>query len=112
MNKSIGFIIIRVITAGLLFWALSEHPYSYYNILRIVVCAVCIYGVVKSIQIEKKGWSWIFGVISIIFNPIVPVHLDRETWAVIDVISGIIIIISIFFLKEKKMVNGMKEKLK
>ena len=86
----------------MLFGALLDNPYSYYNILRVVVCAVCVYAVVKSISVEKSRWAWVFGVFAFVFNPIIPVHLDRETWIIIDVISGIVLFISIFFVKGKE----------
>lgn len=108
-NLSLGFLIVRVITSIMLFWALLANPYSYYNILRIVVCAVCVYAVVKSISVEKNKWAWVFGVLAFVFNPIIPVHLDREAWAIIDVISGIVILISIFFIRSDENAEQNKE---
>ena len=99
MKKNIVFIITRVITAGLLFWAISYHPYSYYNLLRIIVCAVSIYGLINYVKMKNKLFAWIFGVMAFIFNPIIPVYLDKGLWQVIDVICGVILLISIFFIK-------------
>ena len=72
-----GFIIARTIAAILLLWALDRHPYSYYTILRFVVCGVTGYGVYFAAQLEKNGWAWAFGIIALLFNPIIPIHLAR-----------------------------------
>ena len=59
--------------------------------LRIVVT----FGAVSVILLEFKKdynfWVITFGIIAIIFNPLFPIYLgDKETWALIDVISAII----------------------
>ena len=40
------------------------------------------------------------GIIAALFNPIIPVALDRKTWAIIDVAAGALMIVSIFFVRE------------
>ena len=94
-----GFIIVRIITAALLIWALSKHPYGYYTLLRFVVCGVTAFGVYFAAEFKRIGWAWIFGIIAILFNPIFPIRLDRNTWAIIDVGVAVILLISIFILK-------------
>ena len=95
-----GFIIARTIAAILLLWALDRHPYSYYTILRFVVCGVTGYGVYFAAQLEKNGWAWAFGIIALLFNPIIPIHLDRETWAFIDLGVAVLLCVSFFVLRK------------
>lgn len=105
-----GFKIARVISVILLLWALDRHPYGYYTLLRFVVCGVSAYGAYFSSEIIiRKGWAWIFGIIAILFNPIIPIHLDRGTWAVIDVIVAAVFSISIFILKKENSKSTEKE---
>lgn len=99
----LGFIVARIIAIGLLFWALDKHPYGYYTMLRFIVCAVTAYGAWFASEIENKGWAWCLGIIAVLFNPIFPVHLDKETWGYINVMVGIIIAVSFFFLRKKKI---------
>ncbi|RLB06045.1 MAG: hypothetical protein DRN90_00630 [Thermoproteota archaeon] len=75
---SISFLIACLITSGMLFLALSRHPYSYYILLRWVVCGTAAYSVFKSIELKKSAWTWILGIIVLLFNPIIPVHPSRE----------------------------------
>jgi len=43
-----------------------------------VVCGTAAYGAFKSVELEKSGWAWILGIIALLFNPIIPVHLSRD----------------------------------
>ena len=45
---------------------------------------------------EKKIWTCSFGIITILFNPFAPIHLNKDTWAVIDVLVAIFFIVSLF----------------
>lgn len=94
------FLILRIVSAILLLWALSTHPYGYYTILRFVVTGVAAYSAYISVNQKKKIWTWSFGIITILFNPFVPIHLDKDTWAVIDVLVAIFFIVSLFFVKD------------
>lgn len=100
MNTAAGFKIARIVAIILLIWALGRHPYGYYTLLRFVVCGVSAYGAYFSSEIiMRKGWVWIFGMIAILFNPIIPIHLDRDTWAIIDVVVAGVLGVSLFLLK-------------
>ena len=102
MKALSGFKIARIAAIILLLWALARHPYGYYTLLRFVVCGVSAYGAYFSSEIIiNKGWAWIFGIIAILFNPIIPIHLDRDTWAVIDVAVAVVLGVSIFMLKKE-----------
>jgi hypothetical protein len=85
------------IVAGLmLVGALFALPYGYYQLLRLVVCAVAAYGAWLAAQGESVGWTVGLGLLALLFNPVVPVYLDRGTWAVIDVVSAGVIVASGF----------------
>jgi len=92
----------RLIAAGLLFLGILELPYGYYIFLRIVICIISCITAYLSYESEKKSLIWIFGIIAILFNPIVPIYLDKDVWVIIDFIVGIIFIISIFITKIPK----------
>lgn len=101
--SKMGFLIVRIIAAGLLVWALDRHPYGYYKLLRFFVCAVSAYGAYFSAEIKKIGWVWIFGSIAILFNPIIPFRLGRGTWAIVDSGVAIIFVISLYLLRKQKL---------
>ena len=101
-NTRVISVIARVIAAGLLFWALERHTYDYYTLLRWVVCGTCAFVVYIAAELEKNGWIWIMGIIGLLFNPIIPVHLSKSTWQPIDVVAGIVLLVSIPLIKETK----------
>lgn len=103
-------VIFRITAAGLLFWALSPHQYGYYTILRWVVFAVSSYCTYVAIVQKQIHWAWLFGFIGLFINPFFPVRLNRESWAVIDTIFGIVMIFSIFFIREKTETDLSGEK--
>lgn len=93
------FTIARIISAILLFVALGKHSYSYYVYLRFIICGVSIYGIYFSRKLQNINWAWTFGIVAILFNPIVPIHLNRDLWAIIDVAVAVIFLFSINRLK-------------
>lgn len=89
----------RTLAALLLFWALADHAYGYYTFLRWITCGVAAYFAYIAYEGRKNTWAWILGIMALIFNPIIPFHLDRGTWALIDIIVGVLMLVSLFFVK-------------
>ena len=98
----IGFTIARLFASGLLLWALAKHQYGYYTLLRFVVCGVVSFGVYLAGQYGKIGWLWTYLLIAVLFNPIIPIHLERSIWAIVDIGVALIILVSIFFVQGSK----------
>lgn len=96
--SSTGFFVIRLIAASLLFFAILPLPGGYYQFLRLIVCGVCCYGVLVSRESVSPVWLICFGLVALLFNPIFPIHLEREIWRFIDVGSGMIILVSVIVL--------------
>jgi uncharacterized membrane protein len=94
--------ILSIVAAGMLFVALFDGlPYGYFTLLRFVVFAVGGYIAYRSYQKDGESLTlWLFGLIAILFNPIIPIHLERETWWVIDLVVGVIFLISLFSKKD------------
>ncbi|MGC8979744.1 DUF6804 family protein [Caldisericum sp.] len=76
--------------------------YGYYQILRWIVAGVALFIAYVAYRLEKQAWIWIMAVIAILFNPIAPIYLSKETWVTIDLIASIIFLISIFKIKNYK----------
>jgi hypothetical protein len=68
----------------------SIWPYSYYQLLRWVVAIVASYNACIAYEFEKNEWMIVMAIIALLFNPIVPIHLDKSTWGFLDlVVSGV-----------------------
>ncbi len=93
--------VVRLVAIALLLFALDRHSYGYYQILRWVVCGVTAYTAFVATELKKIYWAWALGISAVLFNPIIPIHLDRETWAVIDIAVSILIAASIFLVHKQ-----------
>src|SRR3989344_7901507 len=78
-----------LVAALFLVAALGSWPYVYYQLLRWVVCGVGAYSAYMTYTQERRGWTGIFAVIAILFNPIMPFYMERETWQILDVAAAI-----------------------
>jgi len=87
--------VVKGIVAGLLLIAIAELPYGYYTFLRITVFIVSIICVIEYFE-KRNIFVILFAIVAILFNPLIPVYLDKETWVPIDIITAVIFVISIF----------------
>jgi len=84
----------------MLLWALNPgNPYGYYILLRLVCCTAFVYLALQAFNQEKQGWVWVLAITAVIYNPIIRIHLTREIWLVINVITIGIAVASVFALK-------------
>lgn len=85
------------------FVAVFPLPLIYYTFLRIIVfvaSAITVYYFGK--QKEFK-WVMIFGIVLILFNPIIPIHFYRKSvWIPIDIVTGILFLLLIFIKRKVK----------
>lgn len=94
---------LRLIAVALLIVAVAPLPYGYYQMLRWVVGGIAIYYAYISYYEWKKKWAiWIFFIIAVLFNPIIPIHLTREVWQRIDVVCAGLFGSSILWLNEPR----------
>jgi hypothetical protein len=84
----------------MLLWALNpDNPYGYYVLLRWVCCGVFVYLAFQAFERAKQDWVWILGITALIYNPIVPIHLTRGIWEVVNIITALIAVASIFVFR-------------
>jgi hypothetical protein len=81
-------LVLQITVCLMLLWALKPgNRHGYYTLLRWVCCAVFAYLALQAFAWEKHGWSWVLRVMAVLYNPIIPVHLSRDTWTTINVIA-------------------------
>jgi hypothetical protein len=92
--------IILCIAALFLFAALLDGwPYGFFTLLRFVVFAATAYVAWMAYEQQKEKWIWIFGFLAVLFNPFFPIYLNRNLWSIIDLATGLLLIVSVFLLK-------------
>jgi len=93
-------VVPALVATMMLFVAIAELPYGYYQILRWIVCGVGVYIAYMAYRRGKVWATWVFGLIAALFNPIVPVHLTKAIWQPIDIVCALIFCSSTLFLKQ------------
>ncbi|MFN0149201.1 MAG: DUF6804 family protein [bacterium] len=90
-----GFVIARFVCAALLLWALFPHEYGFFTLLRLVVTGVGIYCVHVAHVRGRTQWAWTFGIVVLVFNPVIPWHLGRSIWRIVDAATAVLFLYSI-----------------
>lgn len=89
--------------------ALAEWPYGYYRLVRIVVCGACVW-VGLFAHAQKRGWAVaVFTFIAVLFNPVLPIHLTRQIWLPIDLITAALFVLASFTVTERHGESGERE---
>jgi len=92
-----------IISSIMLLVAILPLQYPYYNLLRITVSTASAFLAFTDYQ-RRQGigaFTIIFSVLMILFNPLIPVFLDKGTWQVIDAVA--IIPLMAFMIKMRKI---------
>jgi hypothetical protein len=90
-------------TALVLILGALPLPIGYYTILRILVCIAAVSVVINDYKGEIGSSQILFGIIAIIFNPLIPVYLhNKSLWVVIDLVAGAIFFIKAFSISSTK----------
>ncbi len=99
--KRANIVIPSTISIILLLIAIPRGlPYDYYIFLRWVITVSSVYIAWTSYKLKDIFWIGVFGIVAILFNPIFPIHLTKETWVVIDLMVATIFFIGIFLIKK------------
>ncbi len=79
-------ILAGICTLALLASATARWPYSFYVLLRVLICAASIYLSSKRYQEGQTLWIWIFAAVALLFNPVLSVRMARADWRVLDLL--------------------------
>lgn len=72
-----------------------DWSYGFYQLLRVVVCFSAAYH--AYILYERENGLWIlYGGIALLFNPFVPIHLERSIWAIIDFVAAFVLLRGVY----------------
>ncbi|MCL6523662.1 MAG: hypothetical protein K6T34_03275 [Thermoflavifilum sp.] len=94
---------ILLICTGLLLLALVDLPIGYYTFLRIVVTIGAGAVLITEFKNGINFWIIVFGLIAILFNPLIPIYLGyKEAWIPIDLIAAILFGVKSFTTQSNK----------
>ena len=96
--------LLWLVPIALLLIALLSLPYFYYQLMRWAICGCAAYLAYQ--HYKEKGCGFLtvaFIVIAILYNPIEPIHLFREAWIVINIITVFIFLYGWAQTRNKKV---------
>jgi hypothetical protein len=75
--------------------ALLDMPSEYYKALRFVVVVASVYAIVTLQRAyhsdgKKNALTTAFGLAAVLFNPLLPLEMERETWAFVNVATALL----------------------
>lgn len=93
---------LALIVAAMLVLAVAPLPYGYYTLLRIVVTGALAWGAFVAYLDQQLVLPWVLGLGAALFNPFVPVHLGKEVWMVIDLLTALVVLVAWWLLRPVK----------
>jgi len=85
---------LKIATILLLGFALAPNPYGFYVLLRWLSCPVFLYLALSAYEAKSRSWVWLYGVSAGLYNPIMPPHLGRNIWSVVNIATIVLLFIS------------------
>ena len=102
MNKNSIALFLLIPAVLLILAPLISFPYGFYTLLRLIISITA--GVIIYHSYKNAGGineiTIFFGLILILYNPIIPVKLSREIWMPINFITSGIYIYGFFKIKK------------
>lgn len=101
--------ILLLINTFLIIIAFFDNPYSYYPFMRSILfwfTWYITYLLFKDLEYKileektKNIFIWLLGIITILYNPFWIIHLWRELWEIINIITIIIYLTFIYNIKK------------
>jgi membrane-bound ClpP family serine protease len=93
--------VIAFTATTLLLLALTPLPIGYYTFLRIAITIAAITFIVNERRNNAIAWMAAFGMVAILFNPIIPIYLYKKAlWMLIDI--GVAFLFFVYGLKSNK----------
>ena len=70
---------------GLFVAAFGSVRYDFFVLLRVLLFCTCI---ITTVGIWKPNpgtpWLWTLAILSVLYNPLLPIHLHRDTWQLLN----------------------------
>jgi hypothetical protein len=91
---------LGIICAVALFLAIPAiWPYSYFQLLRWLVCLSAAYIGFLGFQTNRATQGVAMVIVAVVFNPIAPIYLAKSTWIIFDFVAALIFLYFAFAKK-------------
>ena len=76
-------------------------PYGYYTFARIVTCLACALLAYSAYRTTPPAvlWTGAFALLAVLFNPVIPIHLTKKIWMLLDLGAAAVILGHLAFVR-------------
>ncbi len=92
--------LLVLVSIFLLFLTFLRWPYGFYVVLRMAVCTSAIYLAARAWWSRTRIWALVMMGIAVLFNPILPIYLNRSLWKALDLVVAAVL--CFYFLEVRK----------
>jgi hypothetical protein len=85
-------VLLKIILSGLLFIAVGERAYDYYEFLRVVGFIALAIIAYFELGAQKNGFALFWFLSALILNPFFKVTLQKNYWVIVDLLLGLTLI--------------------
>ncbi len=97
--------IFSIVSIVLLVIAFAQNPYSYYITMRWFITIFSLVTIFNALKEDYKIIIYLNCAIPIVYNPILPIHLTRSIWEIINIVTILILILNIVLVYKKNVTN-------
>lgn len=100
-------LVLSLVPAGMLLLTLAGHRCSDFSLLLrwVVSGGTALLALVAHDQ-DASGWMWVMVGLLILFNPLVPLHLRRDRWRMLDPLAAGILVAAALSLQASSHSRG------
>jgi hypothetical protein len=84
----------KIILGALLLVCLLDMPYCFYQFVRFIAMVAFAYIAYSANEQHHKNEMFLYIALAILFQPFIKIALGRTIWNIVDVITGIGLLIS------------------
>lgn len=96
---------LHLVISILLFIGIFDMPNGFYQFLRI---SVTLFGIYLIIDSHKNYWKIAFIILSILYNPIIQISLDKDIWQIVNGLTIVLILTSFMMNHQTKNLENSK----
>jgi len=93
--------LLKIFVSIILLFCLFDMPYGYYEFVRFASVVCFSYLAYSANEQNNKNEVFIYIALAILFQPFIKIALGRTIWNIVDLIIGIVLIMSLFHSKRK-----------
>lgn len=95
---------VCLVAAALAAWAIAEHPYNYYTLVRWLAFLTGGYMAWGLYQSGQRPLALLFVGIAVLFNPLAPFRLSRDTWEILDLVCAAVFLFGAYLTPRLRVI--------